>query len=315
MASPRPMPAPSVIPEEFLSGPFTTAQWKAAGLSPTVLEGRRFVRLLPRVWVHVDVPIGPADRLHAAQLCLPSRALPSHVTRLQVLGWDDVAAPFHFTIAGELHLDLPDVVLHRTKALPPCTPEGVRPAAAWVQTCADAPRLECIARGDWLLHRGHATLAEMFETIQLHLWRPGALQAREVVRELDPRSASPQESRLRSWCWAGGLPRPMVNAAVVDRGRRIAIVDLLFEEYRLVVEYEGRQHHEDARQFTRDVQRYADLRAAGYEYVQVTAEMLRNPGAVVRLIHQRLRDRGYAGPAPTFGRRWRALTRPIGAGR
>ncbi|MEG9226944.1 endonuclease domain-containing protein [Aeromicrobium sp. Sec7.5] len=201
--------------------------------------------------------------------------------------------------------------LHRTKALPPCTPDGVRPAAAWIQTCADAPHLKCVARGDGLLHGGHATVAEISETIQLHLWRSGALQTRRVVRELDPRSASPQESRLRSWCRAGGLPRPLVNAAIVERGRQIAIVDLLFEEYRLVVEYEGRQHHRDSRQFARDVQRYADLRAAGYEYVQVTAEMLRNPRAVVLLILQRLRDRGYAGPAPTFGLRWQALSRPI----
>ncbi len=309
------MPAPSAIPHEFLTGPFATSQWRKAGLSPTILEGRRFRRLLPRVWVHVDVPVGPAECLLAAQLCLPDRARVSHLTRLQVLGWDSIAAPFHFTIAGELHLDLPDVVLHRTKALPPSTPEGVRPAAAWIQTCSTAPRLECIARGDWLLHNGHATLSEIAETVRLHRWRPGALQARRICRDLDQRSASPQESRLRSWCQAGGLPRPRVNAPVLDRGRQIAIVDLLFEEYRLVVEYEGRQHREDPRQFARDVQRYADLRAAGYEYVQVTAEMLRHPQAVVLLIHQKLCARGYAGPSPVFGSDWRELTRPIVLGR
>ncbi|WP_133434087.1 hypothetical protein [Aeromicrobium phragmitis] len=116
---------------------------------------------------------------------------------------------------------------------------------------------------------------------------------------------------MRALVLACGLPAGEVNADVFHRGRRIAITDLLFRAWGVAVEYEGRQHAETAEQFQRDIARYADLRAAGIEYVQVTQEMLAQPRALMMRIYDVLRQRGYPGPAPQFGPRWDALFRRL----
>ena len=309
------MSAPRPVPEQFRRGPFTTAAFRAAGLSPAMLEGRRFRRVQPRVWVWSEHRMSAADELEAARLALPDHARMSHRTRLQALGLDAPAKPFHFTVAGDLHLDLPGVTLHRTKVLPPCDGVGVHPASAWVQECASLTRLEAVALGDWLLFGEHADRETLVDSARLHPWRPGAREALQVVPDLDGRARSLPESHLRCRLMSAGLPRPEVNADVLVAWRRVAIADLLFREWGVAVEYEGRQHHSDAWQFARDVQRYADLRAGGIEYVQVTAEMMRSPRAVVLAVYQCLRRRGYDGPAPVFGHKWASWDERIRVGR
>lgn len=106
---------------------------------------------------------------------------------------------------------------------------------------------------------------------------------------------------------AAGLPKPEVNAPVFDGGERIAIADFLLEPWRLIVEYEGRQHALDTHQFQVDITRYARLRRAGYDYVQVTQQMLNQPRALATHIHQALIRRGFTGPPPRFGQEWDAL--------
>jgi hypothetical protein len=279
-----------------------------------MLRGAQWVRLHPRIWVHRDHELTHLDRITAAALAMPDRAQLSHVSRLQALGLDvGDHLPIHFTVAGDLHIAIDDIFLHRTEVLPPLDGGGVSPAAAFVQYCATATVLEAIIAGDWLLAERHMSVAEVSELAMRDDWRPGARQARAVLRHLDPRSRSPKESELRAIVVFSGLPVPEVNADVHAAGRRIAIVDLLLETWRLVLEYEGRQHALDTGQFARDVTRYAELREAGYEYVQVTHEMLQRPRALAIRIHRVLARRGYHGPAPVFARRWDSLFEPIRA--
>ena len=108
-----------------------------------------------------------------------------------------------------------------------------------------------------------------------------------------------------------GLPIPEVNVPIRHGGEQIAIVDLLLAYWRLVLEYEGRQHALDTTQFQADIFRYSRLRTAGYEYVQITQSMLNQPRALALHIHQALLNRGYGGPPPQFGRRWHSLFEPI----
>lgn len=67
-----------------------------------------------------------------------------------------------------------------------------------------------------------------------------------------------------------GLPEPRCNVAVGDAERRIAEVDLLYDPYRLVVEYEGEQHRTDGWQWSVDIERAEALAAAGYTLIRVT---------------------------------------------
>lgn len=300
------------IPIELMHRPFCQAEARGLGITPDMLTGRAWKRLHPRVWVHRDHQMTHHDEIVAAALAMPHRAQLSHVSRIQALGLDvGEHKPIRFTVAGDLHIDIEDIFLHRTEVLPPLDPVGVTAASAFMQYCATATILEAIVAGDWLLRRRHMTTTEVAELAARDDWRAGARQARRILRDLDPRSRSPKESEMRAVIAYSGLPIPDVNADVEHRGARIAIVDFLYRAWRLVLEYEGRQHAVDAAQFGTDIVRYAGLREAEHEYLQVTQAMLGQPRALVLRIHQLLERRGYAGPAPLFGRRWDSLFEPI----
>lgn len=306
------MPPVPRVPEVLRHGPFDHRTARAAGVSEKMLRGASWIRLHPRVWVHRDHAMTHLDEITAATLAMPGRAQLSHVSRVQALGLDiGDHAPIHFTVSGDLHLALEGIFLHRTAVLPPLDEVGVTPASAFAQFCATARLIDAIVVGDWLLRHRHMTVIEVSELAARDRWRPGARQARSVLRHLDGRSRSPKESEMRPLIVFSGLPAPEINADVEHGGKRIAIVDFLFRYWRLVLEYEGRQHALDPRQFQIDITRYADLRRASCEYLQVTSKMLQRPRALVLVIYRALVQRGYEGPAPTFGPRWDSLFEPI----
>ncbi len=253
------------------------------------------------------------DWITAAELALPERARASHLTRLRKLGlYYEPVKPVHLSIQGELHLDLKGIILHRTKVLPPTDDDGLTPAAAFIGYAATARLIDLIKVGDWLLHRDHMTIGRLLETADRDQWRPGSRQAMRVTRFLDERSRSLKESETRALLEFAGLPKAEVNVDIYDAfGLFVACVDLLYRQWNLAVEYEGRQHAEHPAQFNKDISRYAAMRSQRLEYVQVTQEMLRQPRATVLQIHTKLVERGYDGPAPDFSYRWRSLFAPV----
>lgn len=310
----RSMPATTAIPRELTLGPFTSTRARELGISEKVLRGSRFTRLLPRVWVFVGHLMTHLDWIVAAELALPDRAQCSHVTRIQRLGLKHgPPTPLHFTIAGDHHLELPDVFLHRTEVLPPLDESGVAPAAAFIGLAASARLIDIIRVGDWLLHHRHMTTNEVVEVARRDMWRPGARQALAVVRHLDGRSRSLPESETRSVLVFAGLPVPEVNRELAADGRVVAIGDLVYLLWRLVVEYEGSHHHLDRRQWTGDIDRYSWFRENDLRYVQVTKEKLARPRALVSEVYRHLLVGGYDGAAPTFGPRFASLFAPVPA--
>lgn len=248
------------------------------------------------------------DWIHAAELALPDDAKASQLTRLRMLGLDQGPLhPLHFTVQGELHLALEGIELHRTKLMPPTDKDGVTPAAAFIGYAATARVVDLIKVGDWLLHGEHMSTIDVAELALRDKWRPGARQALWILPYLDGRSRSLKESETRALLIFGGLPWPEVNVDLYEDGIVLACVDLLFPKWRLVVEYEGRQHAEDHVQFNKDIGRYAWLRGEKWEYVQVTQEKLKRPRAVVLDVYEKLVEHGYDGPAPVFAARWQSL--------
>ncbi|HZK36037.1 MAG TPA: hypothetical protein VFC57_03645 [Aeromicrobium sp.] len=220
--------------------------------------------------------------------------------------------PLHFTVQGELHLALDGIKLHRTKVMPPTDAQGVTPAAAFIGYAVEARVIDLIKVGDWLLYHEHMSLSELLETALRDRWRPGSGAAIWVARYLDARSRSLKESETRALLVFAGLPRPEVNVDLFNGDCFIACVDMLYREWRLVVEYEGRQHVTDISQWNKDITRYAGVRDEKWEYVQVTQEMLKQPRAVVLRVHDKLVEGGYRGPATggaTSCRGWRGCAR------
>jgi hypothetical protein len=303
MRPPRPVPA-------HLAGrAFSRAEALAAGITPRMLQHKRFVEVHPSVYRLSEVELDERGRIDAARRAVPAEARVSHGTRLRMLGVErGPLVPIHLTIDRELHLAIPGIKLHRTVLMPAHDDETVSVEAAYLGFAATARTIDLVVVGDWLLHRRHVSKESLLAEATAQPWRPGAAEVLAVVLRLDGRSRSLPESEVRVLLRAAELPAPEVNLDVHDdTGRFLACGDLVYLLWRLFIEYEGGQHFTDADQIASDTDRYSLLRRHDWEYVQVTKKHLASPKTMVRMVHRALVARGYEGPAPEFGDAWDAL--------
>ena len=90
---------------------------------------------------------------------------------------------------------------------------------------------------------------------------------------------------------AAGLPEPALNVPILLRDGRSTPGDLVYAEYRVIVEYDGEQHREDAAQFGRDVDRLNALAIAGWVVVRIRKDMA--DATVVELVARALTAGGW----------------------
>ncbi|TBN56309.1 hypothetical protein EYE40_02245 [Glaciihabitans arcticus] len=110
--------------------------------------------------------------------------------------------------------------------------------------------------------------------------RPGARSARQALAQIRPRTDSPRESELRLLIAHGGLPEPVVNAAITDaRGAFLGFGDLTYLEYRTIVEYDGEHHFGLDAQRVHDLDRVDRFRRAEWRVIQIHRLHLAGDGA------------------------------------
>lgn len=150
---------------------------------------------------------------------------------------------------------------------------------------------DLVAVGDVLLAQG-VSPDEILHIAQLRKTYPGRSLAIDAIEWLDGAAESPQESRLRVNLRLAGLPRPRVNAVITDRvGDVVARGDLVFDEYRLIVEYDG-DVHLTREQHRRDGERRALLQGLGWMVIELTAGDLHDPRRAVAKVRAALRSCG-----------------------
>jgi len=297
------------VPHHLVDRAFTRAEAIAAGLTDRMLDHPRFIRVHPCVYRLRTTRLDRRGCIAAAALALPVDAVLSHTTRLELEGVSVGESRLHFTIGRELHLELDDVMLHRTVKLPPLDAAGVSVPAAWIQAASIITPVRAISAADRLLANDHVTRGALEMVVALDPWRPGAEMVERLLPWLDPRSASMPESAVRVLIAGAGLEVPEVNVPVLSGPGPRAIGDLVYRRWRLLVEYEGRHHALDTSQFAWDIERYREVQEAGWAYLRLTARDLANPRRLVRLVHQALVAQGYDGPPPEFGPTWHWLLR------
>jgi len=103
-----------------------------------------------------------------------------------------------------------------------------------------------------------------------------------------------------------GLFEPEVNHILRDdSGAWICRLDLSYPEYLLIVEYDGRQHAEDTRQWNRDIERRENLEAWGWKIVVITSKgVFQEPERTLARVAEALRSRGCSVPRKPSGA-WR----------
>ncbi len=296
------------IPEQLRGRPFAHTEAKARGVSARMLMGRRFTQVHPRVWRCSDHVMSELDEVEAARLAMPDDAHLTGITRLRLESLEfGPTKPIRFVVSRDHHIALPGIFLHRTKKLPPTDEKGVTVPAAFIAYCALARVIDAIQVGDWLLFHEKMCLDDLRDLALAEIWRAGAPEAVWILDHLDARSRSLKESETRSLLSFAGLPAPEPNAETLLDDGVVVAGDLAYRDLGLFIEYEGTHHQEDRSQYATDIDRYAAIRRASLDYVQVTKEKLRRPRRLVQEVHRRMVERGYDGPAPDFGERWRLL--------
>lgn len=144
-------------------------------------------------------------------------------------------------------------------------PDGTRPTVA-----------ELIEAGDRLLAwpAPLATPEEVERAMSRYSRSRGIRSLIDASAHLRPGSASPRETKLRVAVLASpiGFPDPERNGEIRLGRDHSTHGDLVFREYRVVLEYEGDQHRTDARQWHRDIDRLNELAKAGWHVIRIHAE-------------------------------------------
>jgi hypothetical protein len=174
---------------------------------------------------------------------------------------------------------------------------GVR-LTSGAQTFLDlAPRLlpwELVALGDALMRAGALTREDLTRRLARADRVRGVVRARRWAPHLTARSGSHPESVLRYWLLASDLPDPEVQLPVYDRwGREVAHADLGYGEWKIALEYEGRQHAERD-QFGRDIDRYSLMAADGWLVLRFAARHIGGPRVPVDRTRRALISRGWS---------------------
>lgn len=173
---------------------------------------------------------------------------------------------------------------------------GVRVSAAAQLFLDLAPRLppeELVAVGDYLRRTGRLSAAALERRLARADGVRGVVRARRCAPLLSPLAMSRPESLLRYWLLESDLPDPEPQVPVVGRrGREAVHADLGYREWKVALEFDGRQHA-DVEQFGRDVDRYSLMAADGWLVLRFAGRHLRGPWVVVERTRRALLSRGW----------------------
>lgn len=149
---------------------------------------------------------------------------------------------------------------------------------AWCELASTLTIDELVIAGDRLLARKNPLCShrDIERTVRAFAGRRGVRKLRVAMTRIRAGVDSPKESELRLAIIRSGLPEPAVNIPIVNRfGVEIAVGDLVYQEYKVLVEYDGEQHRLDDRQYARDVERLAALAAEKWTIVRILKGQMR----------------------------------------
>ena len=243
------------MPLALRDRPFTVREGLAAGMTTGALRSSR-LHTETRAVRSIDPPERLVDRARAFAAGLPPDVAFSHVTSLRLMGLP-------------LPSRIPDDVLHvmresertRIRRTSCCGHRGLESRGVAIEDglrLVGAPDSWCdlgelspkalaiddlIVAGDAILTRLSVGPAVLEHTLESRTRPRGKARLSEALQLIRPGSRSPMESLSRLMFVRAGFPEPTLNAPVLDReGGWLLTGDLVWEEERVVAEYQGAVH-------------------------------------------------------------------------
>jgi very-short-patch-repair endonuclease len=268
----------------------------ASGLSrhsiDRLVASRRWTGLFPCVYRIIGATESWQQLIFAAHLWAGADAVASH--RAAAALWElDGCHPGVIELTSPRYLRRPPtLVVHRSSVASfDCTwRHGIpltTPARTLLDLGAVVDRSVVEMAVEDALRRGLVSLPRLRWTLDRlgRRGRPGTSPLREVLENRGKRAVttdSALEVKLLRVLRSAGLPEPVAQFHVRDRGRVIARVDFAYPEYKLAIEVDGYEFHSRKADWQRDRTVQNALTLRGWRVLRVTNEDVdRHPNDVI----------------------------------
>jgi very-short-patch-repair endonuclease len=233
-----------------------------------MVQGPRFRRLFPDVYVRADVEVDLAVRSLAASVLIGDIGVLGGYSAAELLGAScgPLDAPAEVIVPGRRRA--PPGLVVRREDVPPAERWWARgaPVTSPVRTALDlacrGSLVEAVVGVDALAHTFCFASFDLVRCAYDHPGKRGVSRLPRVVRLANPLAESPMETRIRLAIVLNGLPAPQLQVPVGPYR-----LDMGYPECKLGVEHDGREHL-DERRALRDLDRQAYFTAAGWRILR-----------------------------------------------
>jgi hypothetical protein len=155
-----------------------------------------------------------------------------------------------------------------------------------------AKRDQAIVRMDALMRARPFSVEDVLLLAKRYRGARGVKLLKDVLPLVDGGAASPRETRLRLLFIDAGLPTPATQLPVFGPdGRVLRTVDMAWEEFMIIVEYDGDQHRTSREQYVKDHRVIPVIESLGWIVIRVIKED--RPDDVVRRTRNAMASRGW----------------------
>lgn len=259
---------------------------------------RHYTRLYPDTYVRNDLDVDACLRARAVWCWAGGRGALAGHSAAALWGTKRIDGAAPGALASTDHLRPPPGIALYRDAIPAAeiASRGGVALTSPLRTAFDlGRRLEfdrAVEIVDALYQSTGTTRAELASFAERHPGARGIVQLRSVIDASDEGAESPWETRTRLTLVRAGLPRPGTQLAIRDRGRFVGRVDMVWEQWGVIVEYDG-DHHFEPEQRNRDVERWNALEAAGWRVIRVKArQLIHGRATLIAQVTRVLRDAG-----------------------
>lgn len=294
-----------------VSRPFSRADARRAGISVKHLTSDRFRKLFYDLYISANIAVTPVVLASAALRISPLGSHASHFTAAEI--WGGVVPHQPLTHISSRHGRTrserqgvgshessrgSQVVIHR----------GLRvsgPEQTFIDLATQLNLVDLVVLGDSLVRKRRTTTLRIVDATLAWKGKGGRL-ARRAAHLVRAGVDSPMETRLRMLMVLAGLPEPVVNHIEYDAmGAWAKRFDLSYPDLYLIIEYDGRQHAKDDRQWDRDIDRREELDADGWRLIVVRSKgIYTEPARTLERIVDAMRSCGAQGLPRTLSREW-----------